>query len=367
MYLYRFILFFLFVLFVPFHCFSQKENLVPNPSFEEYKELPSKIAQGLRCISKWTFPNFPGQGDYYHAKSKTKKASTKSNQFGNQKPHTGDAYAGICISEKVREYLQVELIHPLDKDKQYKVQLFISCADKLYLSTVSEFHIVFSKESFILQANDHLLAPPIIKFTNQKKYNNKNEWQELSIIYTANGTERYMTFGTFPYEEDELEYGKIFGKSKYAHYYVDDVSITPVIKEKPSYLPNVVEQKENASPNKNFISGETYVFENLQFETGKSILLPESFPELDNLILYLNKHPEIKLKITGHTDNVGNPSDNLKLSYERANTVMLYLNSNKAFQNNSISVEGKGDKIPLTSNDNDAGRKMNRRVEISFY
>lgn len=363
---YRFFLFFLFSVIAPPLIFSQTDNLVPNPSFEEYKELPSKIAQGLRCISTWTFPNFPGQGDYYHANSKTKKAGTKRNYFGNQTPHSGDAYAGICISKKFREYLQVELIRPLVKSKQYKIQLFISCADKLYLSTVNEFNIIFSKNPFTIQSNDYLLAPPKIKFVPPNKYNNKSDWQELSINYTADGTEQFMTFGTFPYIKDGKECGEIFGKSKYAHYYVDDVSIVPLTNEAPSVLPVVIEQKEKLIPIKNFESGETYIFENLQFETNKSTLLPTSYPELDQLILYLIKHPELKLKITGHTDNIGNSSDNLKLSYERANAVKQYLITNKDINEKSISIDGKGDKKPLNLNTNDTDREKNRRVEFSF-
>lgn len=366
MYIYRFSLFFIFSVIVPSLIFSQTDNLIPNPGFEEYKLLPTNIAQGKLCISNWSFPNSPGQGDYYHSNSTSGKAKTKRNYFGNQTPHSGDAYAGICISKKFREYLQVELIHPLVKDKQYKIQLFISCADKLYLSTVNEFNIIFSKKSFSIQGNDYLLAPPKIKFVPQEKYNNKSDWQELSIIYTANGTEQFMTFGTFPYIMDGKECGEIFGKSKYAHYYVDDVSIVPLINEVPPVLPVVIEQKDKLIPIKNFESGETYIFENLQFKTNESTLLPTSYPELDQLILYLTKHPELKLKITGHTDNIGNSSDNLKLSYERANAVKQYLITNKDINEKSISIDGKGDKKPLNLNKNDADREKNRRVEFSF-
>ena len=365
-YKFRIAFFLFFTLWVSNSIFSQTDNLVPNPSFEEYNSLPVTTGDGKGCISTWDFPNYPGGGDYYHSDSQSKKASTKKNHFGNQVPHTGNAYAGICISKECREYLQVKLIRSLTKNKEYEIKIYISCADKLYLSTVNEFNIIFSKNQFNIIGNDFLLAPPELRFVKQTKYTNKKDWEELSMIYTANGTEQWMTFGSFPYMENEKEYGEIFGLSKYAHYYIDDVSITPLVKETLTIVPIVIEQ-ETQEVEQEFVSGETYVLENIQFETGKSTLLEESFPELDNLILYLLKNTHIKLNIVGHTDNIGNATDNLKLSRERANAVKQYLTANKKIKKELIFIEGKGDTSPLNINTTEAGRKENRRVEFSFY
>ncbi len=345
---------------------AQTDNLIPNPSFEEYSLLPYATGQGKGCISTWKFANTLGGGEYYHNNSSTKEANTKKNEFGSQTPNSGNAYAGICISKDCREFLQVKLIRPLTRNKKYLIKIYISCADKLYLGAVNEFNIIFSKGSFTIALNDYLLAPPKLKFENQSKYTNKRDWEELSMIYTANGTEQWFTFGTFQYKENEKEFGEVFGVANYAHYYIDDVSITPVIKEAPQVVEKIVEQKVQVKEQE-FVSGETYVLENIQFETAKSNLLEKSFEELDNLILYLNQHPNTKLKIVGHTDNRGDVPNNLNLSYERAKAVKQYLTANKDIKKELISIDGKGDTLPLNTNVTEADREKNRRVEFSFY
>lgn len=353
------ILLILFIANFPNCVYSQSDNLVPNSSFEEFHRLPNKAAQG-NCISKWYFNVYIGKGDYFHANCKTKKAGTDKNSYGNQEPHSGRAYAGICISKKFREFLHIELKKPLTKDKQYKIQILISCADKKGLSRVTEFNILFSNELFYVPDNVYLQTPPHICFSNVNNYNNKKDWIELTTIYTADGTESRLTFGSFLYKENEKEHGEIFGTMKYAHYYVDDISITPVIKD------STINPPAPTNINKSYLIGETYIFDNVQFETGKSNLLPSSYEELESLIIYLKNASNVKIRIVGHTDNVGSSADNMRLSYDRAKTVKQYILEKKVIDEKSITIEGKGDTKSILPNDTEEGRKKNRRVEISF-
>ena len=341
---------------------SQTNNLVPNSSFELFKKLPTDVAQAKECMISWVIPNKAGNGEYYHQKCSTKNAGTQKNQFGKQKPHSGEAFAGLCITKKFREYLQTELKSSLIKGEKYTVKLYISCADKLWLSTVDEFNIVFSKGSFSIPKNEILLVTPEIKFTGN--FNNKKDWIELSTTYTANGTEKFMTFGSFMYEDKEI-HGKINGTFKYAHYYVDDISIVLEENEKLHIQDRSNEIASTVDTSINLTPVEVYVLHNLQFESGKSILSPNNYPELDNFILHLEKYPNHTLLVTGHTDNVGNDADNKTLSLERANTIKQYLVT-KGINKDNIVIEGKGDKIPLVANETEEGRKKNRRVEISI-
>ena len=195
------------------HLIAQSNNLIPNPSFEFYKALPNDVAQAPRCVSSWKIPNLVGSAEYYHSDCITKKAGTKRNHFGRQTPHTGKAYIGLCITKKHREYLQVKLTQSLIKDKQYRIVIFISCADKIGLSTIDEFNILFSQKPFFIPKNENLLVPPDIKLFGEFK--NKKEWIELSTIYTAKGTEQFMTFGSFSYIENGVSHGNIDGIAKY--------------------------------------------------------------------------------------------------------------------------------------------------------
>lgn len=352
----------LFILLIsPIVVSAQSENLVPNPSFEKYKTLPDDISQARKCLVDWLIPNEIGAGDYFHDGCSTKKAGTRKNYFGKQAPRTGSAYIGLCVTNKFREYVQIKLKSTLIAGRDYKIVVYISCADKRGLSTVDEFNMLFSSQSFKVPNNEDLLIVPKVKFIGT--FNNTEEWIELSAVYTATGTESYITFGSFSYVENGIKHGQITGVSNYAHYYIDDVSLT--LMEQPENEEKNLAEPEKHTPEAfpNYSANQTYVFDKLLFESGKSVLLDTNYPDLDALVHYLKTHNELKIKITGHTDNVGSASFNKKLSYDRANTVKLYL-IEKGISENTISVEGKGDTEPRMSNETEEGRKINRRVEI---
>jgi OmpA-OmpF porin, OOP family len=349
---------------------AQEENLIPNPGFEQYKYLPAKNRQGIECTQLWKNPDLKGAGDYYHAGSLTRKYKTGRNFFGKQQPHSGKAYAGICVSKKFREYLQIQLLTPLEKDKEYRISVFISCPDKIWVSKLDEFGIIFSKKNIIINGNDYLVNPPAVVFRDEHTYKNKKDWIELSATYKASGYEQVLTFGSFLYREkvvvETSEHGKIRGGIKLAHYYIDDFSIISLDDDLPVNASKDESNQPIINSKPDFVSGKVYIFNSIQFETGKSVLLPNAYPELNELIFYLRKNPSVKILITGHTDNEGASADNLKLSVERARAVMSYLLSNE-INEKQLSIEGKGDQFPIDSNNTEQGREKNRRVEVTFF
>ncbi len=110
---------------------------------------------------------------------------------------------------------------------------------------------------------------------------------------------------------------------------------------------------------------ETIVLNNLFFDSGQSVLRPESIPELDRLATFLIKRPQMIIEIVGHTDNVGNDAANLKLSQERVNAVRDYLGTHGVDVGRMKAI-GKGEKAPKASNATEAGRQTNRRVEFKI-
>ena len=102
---------------------------------------------------------------------------------------------------------------------------------------------------------------------------------------------------------------------------------------------------------------------NLQFETGKAIIKKVSFPSLKAVATLLNAHPEFKLTLSGHTDNVGTPAKNLILSQKRADAVKEYLEL-LSVEPGRITTAGYGQTKPLATNKTAAGKKKNRRVEF---
>ena len=105
--------------------------------------------------------------------------------------------------------------------------------------------------------------------------------------------------------------------------------------------------------------------EGVYFETGKAVLKSESYPALDEVVKVMEEDPRYILKISGHTDNVGSDTANMKLSKDRAQAVEQYLES-KGLDAKRFRVEGFGATRPVASNSTDAGKAQNRRVEFSI-
>lgn len=81
------------------------------------------------------------------------------------------------------------------------------------------------------------------------------------------------------------------------------------------------------------------------------------------LATFLNKYPETKAKIEGHTDNVGNDADNMKLSKQRAASVVNYLVSEHGINRNRLTAVGYGESRPIANNATDEGKQANRRID----
>ena len=105
------------------------------------------------------------------------------------------------------------------------------------------------------------------------------------------------------------------------------------------------------------------ILKNIFFETKKFQLDPKSQAELDKIVQLLNDNPGIKIEISGHTDNVGKPSDNLSLSNNRAKSVVTYLIS-KGIAAQRLAAKGYGETKPVADNTTDEGRAKNRRTEL---
>lgn len=104
-------------------------------------------------------------------------------------------------------------------------------------------------------------------------------------------------------------------------------------------------------------------FDRLLFDTGKSTLQPSSEEQLQNIAAILKAFPNVKTKIGGYTDNTGAKEANLKLSADRANTVMGEL-VKLGVAPARLTAEGYGDAHPVADNATEEGRAQNRRIAI---
>lgn len=105
---------------------------------------------------------------------------------------------------------------------------------------------------------------------------------------------------------------------------------------------------------------------NLFFDHDKFDLLPESRMELDNLFDILQKNPNMKIEIQGHTDSDGSETYNLTLSDKRARAVTDYLINKRQVQASRLTSKGFGESQPIATNNTEEGKQQNRRVEFKI-
>ena len=109
-------------------------------------------------------------------------------------------------------------------------------------------------------------------------------------------------------------------------------------------------------------------FESIEFDVGKSDLKTEMYADLNKIVNFLYDNLEFKLKISGHTDSVGDPDKNLQLSKDRAQVIEDYIVIFAGILEERVLSQGFGDTQPIIENERTAeDRKLNRRVEFEIY
>ena len=138
--------------------------------------------------------------------------------------------------------------------------------------------------------------------------------------------------------------------------------------QNPLNIPGIAANQSYKKPFKVdilFQPAKTFILEDVNYETGKAILKPESFPALDELVALLTRKDDERIEIGGHTDNVGKPVNNLKLSMDRAKSVMAYVIS-KGIDPNRLVAKGYGQTVPIADNKTAVGKAQNRRTEVKI-
>lgn len=111
--------------------------------------------------------------------------------------------------------------------------------------------------------------------------------------------------------------------------------------------------------------GATIRLNKVYFERGTANLLNDSFDELNRVVDMMDENPDVKIELSGHTDNQGSSKLNLQLSQERVDMVEQYLIEH-GINNKRIKGKGYGGTRPVASNASEETRKLNRRVEIKI-
>ena len=235
-----------FLLFLFSLCTGEAQNLVVDPSFENFSTCP--LGPGSFTCLNWTQPYPMGPGcstaDYYNACSTPGFAGVPSNFLGNENALTGAGYVGImmyvadpsgpCLGTKgdnYREYVGGSLSSPLIAGQTYSVSFNISLPENVMYAT-SDIGLYFSNTP----VNDPCPAPSVstvLPYANQLQYTgpaatNLNGWTLIQWSYTAVGGEQYLVIGNF--KNDANTAGICSNplpasNQRFAYYYIDDVSV----------------------------------------------------------------------------------------------------------------------------------------------
>ncbi len=361
-------------------------NYVPNPGFEltkrEYCVWNQKGRSYMEDVLHWDSPTESTPDILSLRVDRTCWAHPAKHSKGKQGPRNGDNMAGIKTYGKGgtdtfwHEYLMVKLDSALVPGQRYYAEFY---ANRAYSAAKASNNLgLYFSDTLVVSRNRMpLFFTPQVNAEKVVK-SKWNQWQKVSGVFEVDSEKNFLIIGNFYHDEATLTEDFPDGE-RGAYYYIDDVYVRrakpdEALSPKPraSVPPpakrilnktEIVSTAEVKLDSIAYAVGNTIRLENIFFEFDKAVLLPASQAELKKLTDILNDYPLMKIEIAGHTDNVGGDAYNLKLSKERAKAVVDYLLKSK-IENTRLSYQGYGSTMPVASNDTDAGRALNRRVEF---
>jgi outer membrane protein OmpA-like peptidoglycan-associated protein len=205
----------------------------------------------------------------------------------------------------------------------------------------------------------------------------------LCDYFIAEGGEQFISIGRFT-SPDKLKIIRRehiplsqFGIEESAYYLFDNVELHEIQDSMGCYCKNNLIQNDTVStiPSKDKPMFETdlnklkldnsVILKNVNFEFNSYVLLPDADTILKTLLTYLRDNPEIRILISGHTDDLGSDEYNLELSINRAKSVYNWL-INNGIDSDRLKFNGFGKSRPLFKDTDEKFRALNRRVEVKL-
>jgi len=337
-------------------------NLISNPGFEEFSQIPQNwFYTGLdftNVMQYWESPTGASPDAYGPKVHVPRNWSDKG--FGQTRAHGGQSMAGITVygchggKPHCREYLQTQLIEPLVPGQRYEISYWVRhLPNSLQINNIGP---AFSQERVMLQSDERINMEYGIP--NADVLCAGAQWLQCRHEFRAESDAGYLIIGNFHNDEETLVGASCPDEClPFAYYYIDDVVLRK--------LPPILEVPVAADDLSLAVleEGKTIRLNHIYFDSGKSDFLPRSFRELNILLGLMLDHRQMVIEIHGHTDNLGTEEYNQELSMKRAQHVYEYLTSHRV-DAKRITCQGFGDTQPISTNDTEAGRSKNRRVEF---
>lgn len=340
-----------------------KGNLIPNPGFEEYYEIPTDWFYSgddfTRVMKYWESPT-GASPDIYGPRIYVPR-HWRDKGFGQARAHGGQTMIGLTLygchggKPHCREYVQTQLIEPLVPGQRYEISYWVRhLPNSLQINNLS---VGFAPFRFASQT-DERIAPEYIIPNADVLSCPPGQWLPCRNEFHAQSDAGYLLIGNFNSDEETRVRSRCPGDClPFAYYYVDDV----ILKKLPPILDVPI-----APDDLSFAvleEGKTVRLNYIFFDSGKAEFLPRSFRELNLLLGILREHAEMIIDVHGHTDNLGTNEFNQELSVKRAQNVVSYLTHHGIGQER-IQFKGFGNSMPISDNASEEGRSKNRRVEF---
>jgi len=334
------------------------QNLVPNPSFEAYNKKPNRWSGHsghFNDISKhWMSPN-QGSPDVLWEEAMHKLYPTRKGiSFVGHHARTGDKMIGIktygCNAGimQCREYVEVKLQEPLIPCAKYYIEFWLNPVAKSI--KVNNFGAAILEKPLIEPYAELLEGYDLVLNESEIVEGKPNEWHKVSGTFVADSPGLFLVIGNF-YTDEETKARPVTESVPYAFYLLDDVLLKQIPNEDPLACLLTLPP------------GETLILENVYFDHNKYSIQATSFPVLEQLVALLLERPSLALEIQGHTDDTGTPAFNMELSEQRAKAVVAFL-VNAGIDASRLAAKGFGTTQAIADNEGEAGRQLNRRVEI---
>lgn len=276
-------------------------------------------------------------------------------------------------------YVYTGLCCPLKAKEKYKLSFFINTAGMPF----QQLSVYFTeKEPTLGNVLQQTITQPAVLLT-QKNIDSvySNKWMHVHYEYEATGKERFLLLSAFVSAEKTYDMKNAMNRSGDVLCFIDDIILEgrPALPVCTAYDVNrlsLYAQESRHTDNIIALPEVQYVkpvvrFKNdtvtiaaLLFDVGKYDLKPNVKKILDSIISILGHKGFLKTEISGHTDSRGELQKNQTLSEARATAIQQYITAKLPQFADKITTVGKGQNFPVASNDTEAGREKNRRVEI---
>ncbi|MEO1012567.1 MAG: OmpA family protein [Bacteroidota bacterium] len=335
---------------------ARGQNLVVNPSFEQFSQCPEAPSNMTNDVEEWSIPT-RGTTDYFNICSKA--MGVPNNFNGEQTAEFGKGYAGLYMMapNNYREYLQAHLKETLIKGKRYAISFYISLAEKSSYA-IGDIGLLFTQDKMKSSTNEVIKLQGsglekgnynYARISNSGFYADKKGWMRVYKEIVAKGTENYLIIGNFQ-NNANTELITTGESKKASYYYLDMVSVSPL--ENEPFFDDLEQDK-------------IYVLRDVLFPTDEYLLNKRAKRSLKDLYTSLKQDPLLSITIHAHTDNEGSNDYNKDLSQKRAKAVAAYLTS-LGLAGHRIEWQGHGGSKPVADNGSVEGRRKNRRAEFKI-